>query len=113
MRISLGGSTEIGDIRAMTRSSPDPRARHSREFPDLPGAGWSRLLWGIAIGLVVGFVSAILRWNTRSWSDVGLRMGACALVFGVLSWRQGDRFWGNPFRWAMAMFLAGVLLSFL
>jgi hypothetical protein len=96
----------------MNRSSPGSRNPYSRDFPDLPGASRARLLWGVGIGLVVGFVSAILRFETRTWSDVGLRMGASALVFGVLAWRLGDRFWRSPILWLVAMGAVGALLGF-
>jgi ABC-type multidrug transport system permease subunit len=72
-----------------------------------------RLFWGIGIGVVVGLVSALLRWDTKTSGGVVLRMAVCGLVFGVLAWRLGDRFWRNPLWWVVAMALVAMILGFL
>ena len=98
----------------MSKRSSDPENRDSREFPDLPGgASRARLLWGVGLGLVVGFVTALLRVHARTWREIVLRMGATALVFGLLAWFEGDTFWRNPGFWICAAGAVGALLVFI
>jgi RsiW-degrading membrane proteinase PrsW (M82 family) len=96
----------------MTPNSTDPRVRYSTQFPEMPGERRARFFWGLGIGLIVGLVSAIIRWDTRTWTDVLLRMAVCGIVFGLFGWRLGDRFWRNPLWWLVAMALVGVVLAF-
>jgi hypothetical protein len=96
----------------MTRNSPDPRSRYSTEFPALPGERRARFLWGLAIGVLVGLISAVIRFDTRTWWDILLRMAVCGIVFGLFGSRLGDRFWRNPLWWLVAMGLVGVVLAF-
>jgi len=78
------------------------------QFPEQRRA---RFLWGLVIGLLVGLFSAFGRTDTRTWTELILRIAVCGVVFGGLGWRFGDRFWRNPLWWIAAMALVGTVLA--
>jgi hypothetical protein len=70
------------------------------------------LLWGVGIGMVVGFFAAVIRWDTRTWHEVLARMAASGAGFGICSWLLDDDFWRSPWLWLAATMLAGAILAF-
>ncbi len=86
-----------------------PRHMPSREFPDTPAARRARALWGLLIGLLVGFVAALFHLTTRNWAPFLVRVLGLGILFALLGAWLGDRFWRNVFLALCLLYTLGLL----